>query len=184
MLVDERKQLASWLTEDPRIKSLDRSPICRARRVRTRAPSSTGRRSGRGAAGRTPLYLPVSKTAEGHPIVLWREVQPAPEAHDHTHRSQVMQIQLDHSPTGAFKTVRQDTLTNRRGHFGMLQKFVGGGSVRLQWRYQSDGVQPYGDVAGATQAAIRFMMPAVGPAGDRGRHGDPLSRRECAHDSS
>jgi hypothetical protein len=59
-----------------------------------------------------------------------------------------MQIQLDHSPTGAFKTVRQDTLTNRRGHSGMLQKFVGSGSVRLQWPDQSDGVQPYGDVAG------------------------------------
>ena len=38
------------------------------------------------AAYRMPLYLPVSSTAKGHPLVVWGEVRPAPDAAAQTHR--------------------------------------------------------------------------------------------------
>ena len=52
-----------------------------------------------------PLYLPVSATAKGHPLVVWGQVRPAPVAVAQTHHKQVVQIQFGKGGQGAFSTV-------------------------------------------------------------------------------
>ena len=85
------------------------------------------------AAYRMPLYLPVSSTAKGHPLVVWGEVRPAPDAAAKTHRPQYVQIQFRAGSSGAFKTVQRVKLTNPHGFFEVHQTFAGTGQVRLRW---------------------------------------------------
>jgi hypothetical protein len=129
-------QYISW--EDPRIRSYDQYLLTDPP---TKAPFATGLETATGtqkpafAAFRMPLYLPVSSTAKGHPLVVWGEVRPAPDAQAQTHQPQVVQIQFRPQPGGAFRTVRPVKLTNRHGYFEVLQTFLGSGSVRLRWTY-------------------------------------------------
>ncbi len=85
------------------------------------------------AAYRMPLYLPVSSTAKGHPLVVWGEVRPAPDAADQTQRPQYVQIQFRAGSGGAFKTVQRVKLTNPHGYFEVHQTFAATGQVRLRW---------------------------------------------------
>ena len=87
------------------------------------------------AAFRMPLYLPVSSTAKGHPLVVWGQVRPAPARAAPDTPAQVVQIQFRPSSGGAFSTVKRVTITNRNGYFEVLQTFAGSGSVRLRWTY-------------------------------------------------
>jgi hypothetical protein len=87
------------------------------------------------AAYRMPLYLPVSSTAKGHPLVVWGEVRPAPNAAAQTHRAQSVQIQFRAGSAGGFKTVRRVALTNPHGFFEVHQTFGSTGQVRLRWAY-------------------------------------------------
>ena len=84
-----------------------------------------------------PLYLPISTTTKGHPLVVWGEVRPAPDARARTHRPQVVQIQFHPRSGGPFRTVSSVTITNRHGYFEVLHTFPASGDVRLQWRYPS-----------------------------------------------
>lgn len=128
---------AEYLTwKDPRIRSFDQFLITDPSGT---APFSTGLITATGqpkpafAAFKMPLYLPVSTTAKGHPLVVWGEVRPAPDAQTQTHRPQVVQIQFRPRSGGAFQTVRQVKLTNRHGYFEVRQTFPASGFVRLQW---------------------------------------------------
>jgi hypothetical protein len=87
------------------------------------------------AAYRMPLYLPVSSTAKGHPLVVWGQVRPAPEAARTTGHAQSVQIQFRSASGGAFKTVQPVRLTGPNGYFEVHQRFASSGQVRLRWSY-------------------------------------------------
>jgi hypothetical protein len=132
---------AEYLTwENPRIKSYDQYLI---NDPPTPDGFTTGLRSYTGtpkitlAAYRMPLYLPVSSTAKGHPLVVWGEVRPAPDAAAQTHQPQSVQIQFRSGSAGTFKTVQRVKLTNPHGYFEVHQTFPGSGQVRLRWAYPS-----------------------------------------------
>jgi hypothetical protein len=129
-------QYLTW--QDPRLQSYDQYLLADPSST---YPFATGLRTATGkpkptfAAYRMPLYLPVSSTAKGHPLVVWGQVRPAPNARDATHRAQVVQIQFrEHSAT-AFTSVKRVTITNPNGYFEVRQTFPGSGSVRLRWSY-------------------------------------------------
>jgi hypothetical protein len=128
---------AEYLTwQNPRIKSYDQYLV-------NDPPTPNGFTSGlktyKGkpkvtmAAYRMPLYLPVSSTAKGHPLVVWGEVRPAPDAAAKTHQPQYVQIQFRSGSAGAFKTVKRVKLTNPHGFFEVHQSFADTGQVRLSW---------------------------------------------------
>ena len=128
---------AEYLTwSDPRIKSydqylLDDPPA--ANGFTTGLNFYSGKPKPIYAAYRMPLYLPVSSTAKGHPVVVWGEVRPAPDAAAQTHRPQSVQIQFRSGASGAFKTVQRVKLTNAHGYFEVHQTFGSTGQVRLRW---------------------------------------------------
>jgi hypothetical protein len=142
-------QYLSW--EDPRIHSYDQFLLADPP---TQQPFATGIETAAGApkpgfaAFRMPLYLPVSSTAKGQPLVVWGQVRPAPAAQRQTHQAQVVQIQFHPRSGGAFSTVKRVTITNRNGYFEVLQTFAGSGSVRLRWSY------PNGETAVSRTADI------------------------------
>jgi hypothetical protein len=127
-------QYISWA--NPRIKSYDQYLV---NDPSTPDGFTTGLKSYAGkpkvtlAAYRMPLYLPVSSTAKGHPLVVWGQVRPAPDAAAQTHRPQSVQIQFRSGSGGAFKTVQQVKLTNPHGYFDVHQTFAATGQVRLRW---------------------------------------------------
>jgi hypothetical protein len=128
----------SW--DNPRIRSYDQYLI---NDPSTPDGFTTGLKSYAGkpkvtlAAYRMPLYLPVSSTAKGHPLVVWGEVRPAPDVAAQTHRPQSVQIQFRSGSGGAFKTVQRVKLTNPHGYFDVHQTFATTGQVRLRWAYPS-----------------------------------------------
>lgn len=128
---------AEYLTwEDPRIKSYDQYLINdppTADGFTTGLRTYTGKPKVTLAAYRMPLYLPVSSTDKGHPLVVWGEVRPAPDAAAETHRTQSVQIQFRAGSGGAFKTVQRVALTNAHGYFEVHQTFDATGQVRLRW---------------------------------------------------
>ena len=89
---------AEYLTwANPRIKSYDQYLIndpSTANGFTTGLKTFAGKPKVTMAAYRMPLYLPVSSTAKGHPLVVWGEVRPAPDAAAQTHRPQYVQIQF------------------------------------------------------------------------------------------
>jgi hypothetical protein len=87
------------------------------------------------AAYRMPLYLPVSATAKGHPLVVWGQVRPAPEAARQSGHPQTVQIQFRSGSGGAFKTVKRVKLSGPNGYFEVHQTFPSTGQVRLRWSY-------------------------------------------------
>ncbi len=80
-----------------------------------------------------PLYLPVTTTASGHPLVVWGCVRPAPNAARESHKPQSVEIQY-RPGGGSFRTVQRVPITGRNGYFEVRQKFPGSGEVRLTWR--------------------------------------------------
>jgi hypothetical protein len=135
---------SEYLTwQDPRIRSYDQYLLADPS---SKFPFATGLRTSTGkpkptlAAYRMPLYLPVSSTAKGHPLAVWGQVRPAPDARQTTHRAQTVQIQFRPGSATAFKTVKRVTITNPNGYFELHQMFDGSGSVRLRFSYP-DGQQ-------------------------------------------
>src|SRR5262249_44099895 len=53
------------------------------------------------AAFAMPLYLPVTKTASGHPLEVWGCVRPAPPAARTSHQPQTVQIQFRRGQSGS-----------------------------------------------------------------------------------
>jgi hypothetical protein len=86
-------------------------------------------------AFRMPLFLPVTTTQKGQPLVVWGCVRPAPDAAATTHTPQHVQIQFSPTGAGRFRTVQRVALTDRHGYFEVRATFPGSGDVRLAWRY-------------------------------------------------
>jgi hypothetical protein len=135
---------AEYLTwENPRLKSYDQYLV---NDPSTPDGFTTGLKTYAGtpkvtlAAYRMPLYLPVASTVKGHPLVVWGEVRPAPDAAAQTHHPQSVQIQFRSGSSGAFNTVQRVTLTNPHGYFEVRQTFAATGQVRLRWAYPSGPV--------------------------------------------
>lgn len=80
-----------------------------------------------------PIFLPVTSTAHGHPLVVWGDVRPAPDAARATHRGQRVEIQFKPSSGGAYTTEQTVRLTGPHGYFEVSQTFPASGSVRLRW---------------------------------------------------
>ncbi|MFZ0088709.1 MAG: hypothetical protein WAL63_04330 [Solirubrobacteraceae bacterium] len=122
----------TWL--DPRIKSFDQYLLADP----PNGHFATGLEFASGVpkpsyfAWRMPLYLPVTTTAKGHPLVVWGCVRPAPDAARATRRTQVAEIQFRPSG-GTFRTVRRVPITDRYGYFEVSQTFPGSGEVRVAW---------------------------------------------------
>lgn len=123
----------TWL--DPRQRSYDQYLL-------TDPPAgnfATGLETAAGApkpgyyAFQMPLYLPVTATASGRPLVVWGCVRPAPSAARATHRPQSVDIQY-RPAGGTFRTVHSVLITSRHGYFEVRQTFSGSGQVRLSWR--------------------------------------------------
>jgi hypothetical protein len=138
----------TWL--DPRMRSYDQYLL-------TDPPGggfATGLLTATGApkpgyyAFRMPLFLPATKTAAGHPLVVWGCVRPAPAAAQTSHKPQFVQIQFRSGSSGAFRTVNRVRLTNRHGYFEVSQRFSGSGEVRLAWD------PPHGSTAFSRTAQI------------------------------
>ena len=129
---------AEYLTwEDPRLKSFDQYLV-------TDPPNgqfATGIETAAGvpkpalAAFTMPLYLPVTTTTQGHPLLVWGAVRPAPSAQRKTRQRQVVQIQIRSGPEPIFHTVKRVTIINPHGYFETQATFPGTGSVRLRWTY-------------------------------------------------
>jgi hypothetical protein len=144
---------AEYLTwQSPRIKSYDQylaNDPPTADGFTSGLKSYTGKPKVTLAAYRMPLYLPVSSTTKSHPLVVWGEVRPAPDAAAETHRTQSVQIQFRAGTAGAFKTVQRVKLTNAHGYFEVHQTFGSTGQVRLRWT-SPNGQAIYSRVAPVT----------------------------------
>jgi hypothetical protein len=130
---------AEYLTwRDPRIKSFDNFLIADPPGT---APFATGLETATGQpkpafdAFRMPLYLPVTRTAAKHPLLVWGDVRPAPDAARRTHRRQQVQIQFKRASGGGYTTVKTVSLSGPHGYFEVRQVFPASGSVRLRWTY-------------------------------------------------
>jgi hypothetical protein len=84
-------------------------------------------------AFRMPLYLPVSSTQKGHPLVVWGGAREAPGVARRTHRRQIVQIQFRPGSSGSFTTIARVPITNPHGYFEVRETFPGSGQVRLAW---------------------------------------------------
>lgn len=82
-----------------------------------------------------PLFLPVTKTASGHPLEVWGCVRPATTAARTSHRRQYVQIQYRSGHSGSFKTVDRVPLPKSYCYFDVRTTFPGSGFVRLSWSY-------------------------------------------------
>ncbi|MFL5863518.1 MAG: hypothetical protein ACJ780_22540 [Solirubrobacteraceae bacterium] len=128
---------AEYMTwQDPRLKSFDQFLIQDPPGTTVFATglmTAAGQLKPAFDAYRMPLYLPVSTTAKGHPLMVWGGVRPAPEVSRRTHQEQVVHIQFRTGTSGAFKTIGQVPITNRHGYLEVRQTFPGSGHVRLAW---------------------------------------------------
>jgi hypothetical protein len=129
---------AEYITwQDPRIKSFDNFLITDPPGT---AVFATGLKTAAGQpkpafdAFRMPLYLPVTRTAAKHPLLVWGDVRPAPDAARRTHRRQQVEIQFKRA-RGDFATVKTVSLSGPHGYFEVRQVFPASGSVRLRWTY-------------------------------------------------
>ncbi|MFZ1993564.1 MAG: hypothetical protein WAU75_05595 [Solirubrobacteraceae bacterium] len=87
------------------------------------------------AAFTMPLYLPVTRTAAGHPLEVWGCVRPETTAARTTHRPQFVEVQFRRGATGSFATVDRVRLPKAYCYFDVRTTFPGSGSVRLSWSY-------------------------------------------------
>jgi hypothetical protein len=84
-------------------------------------------------AFRMPLYLPVSSTEKGHPLVVWGGAREAPVAARTAHKREIVQVQFRSGTSGAFETIDRVPITNRHGYFEVRETFPASGQVRLVW---------------------------------------------------
>jgi hypothetical protein len=123
----------TWL--DPRIRSYDQYLLADP----PGGAFATGLETAAGVpkpgfyAFRMPLYLPVTSTAAGRPLVVWGAVRPAPDAARQTRRAQSVQIQFKAAGAASFRTVAHATIISPHGYFEMHQTFPRSGQVRLGW---------------------------------------------------
>jgi hypothetical protein len=82
-----------------------------------------------------PLYLPVTRTTAKHPLLVWGDVRPAPDAARRTHGRQEVKLQFKPASGGDFTTVATVPLSDPHGYFEVRQVFPSSGSVRLRWTY-------------------------------------------------
>ncbi len=90
-------------------------------------------------AYRMPLFLPVTATTRGHPLVVWGDVRPSYYAQRQTHHAQRVQIEFARRGSASFQTVQTVTIVSSHGFFETRLTFPGSGTVRLAWRYPSGG---------------------------------------------
>ena len=124
--------------QDPRIKSFDNFLIADppgATVFATGLETTAGVPKPAFDAFRMPLYLPVTSTTSTHPMLVWGDVRPAPDAARTTHRRQQVEIQFKPNSGGGFTTVKTVSLTGPHGYFEVSQVFPASGSVRLRWTY-------------------------------------------------
>jgi hypothetical protein len=95
-----------------------------------------------------PLYLPVTRTASGHPLEVWGCVRPATTARRTTHRPQFVEVQYRRGHSGPFATVERVRLPKAYCYFDVRTTFPGSGSVRLSWSY------PHGPVIHSRIVAV------------------------------
>jgi hypothetical protein len=130
---------AEYLTwQDPRIKSFDQFLIADppgSAVFATGLETATGQPKPTFDAFRMPLYLPVTRTESKHPLLVWGDVRPAPDAARRTHRRQQVKIQFKPNSGGNFTTVKTVPLSAPHGYFEVRQVFPASGSVRLRWSY-------------------------------------------------
>lgn len=139
-LAAEYLNWAEYITwKDPRIKSFDQFLISDppgSGAFATALETSTGQPKPTLDAFRMPLYLPVTRTTAKHPLVVWGDVRPAPDAVRRTHHQQRVAIQFKRSSGASFTTVTTVPV-GPHGYFEVRQVFPASGSVRLRWTYPS-----------------------------------------------
>jgi hypothetical protein len=86
-------------------------------------------------AYRMPIFLPVTETAQGHPLEVWGAVRPVYYVRRHARRVGPVLIQFQSQHGEGFRTLRALKLTDRYGYVDVLQKFPSSGTVRLAWSY-------------------------------------------------
>jgi hypothetical protein len=125
----------TWI--DPRQRSYDQYQLVDSPQgiFATGLQTSTGQPKPGYDAYRMPIFLPVTSTAHGHPLVVWGCVRPAPDAARTAHRRQHVEIQFKPASGGSFTTVQTVALSGPHGYFEVRQTFPGSGTVRLSWRY-------------------------------------------------
>ncbi len=95
------------------------------------------------SAYRLPLYLPVTTFKRAQNVEVWGGVRPAGFMTSDTHTVQRVQIQLQPSSRGSFKTINTVRIASRQGYFDIHMKFPSSGTVRLIWTYpQKDPLLP------------------------------------------
>ncbi len=123
----------TWL--DPRIRSYDQYELQDPASGRFASGLETAAGAPKPAlyAFRMPIYLPVTATASGHPLLVWGGARAAPLAAATTHRSQSVAIQFSPRASAPFRTLRTVSIVSRHGYFETLQRFPASGRVRLAW---------------------------------------------------
>ena len=86
-------------------------------------------------AYRMPIFLPVTATRKGHPLVVWGGARPAYYAQRQTHRRQHVQIQFARAGSSSFTTLQTVPIVSSNGFFETRLTFPGSGKVRLAWSY-------------------------------------------------
>jgi hypothetical protein len=128
---------AEYMTwQDPRLKSFDQFLIADPPGTTVFATglvTAAGQPKPGFYAFRMPLYLPVSTTKKGSPLVVWGGARGAPAADRSSHKRQVVQIQFRSGTSGAFRTVDRVPITNRHGYFEVHETFPASGQVRVAW---------------------------------------------------
>ena len=91
-------------------------------------------------AYRMPIFLPVTATRKGHPLVVWGGVRPAYYAQRQTHRRQHVQIEFARTGSSSFTTLQTVSIVSSHGFFETRLTFPGSGTVRLAWSYPHGAV--------------------------------------------
>jgi hypothetical protein len=86
-------------------------------------------------AYRIPIYLPSAQATAGRGLEVWGCVRPAHYVQLATHAPQRVQIELQPSTGGAFKTLKTVEITDPNGYFDTKLPFPSSGTVRLAWSY-------------------------------------------------
>jgi hypothetical protein len=125
----------TWL--DPRIRSYDQFLITDPPRgnFASGLETATGVPKPGFYAYRMPIYLPVTTTNRGHPLLVWGGVRPAYFARRDTHRPQRVKIQFRPASGARFQTVAAVNLTSRYGYFDVKLVLPATGTVRTAWTY-------------------------------------------------
>jgi hypothetical protein len=133
---------ASYLNLAEYLTWLDRRQMSFDQYLLTDPPNgvfATGLETARGApkpayaAFLMPLYLPVTATASGHPLVVWGCVRPAHDVAESNHRLPLVHIQYSSGPGVRYRTVQTVPITSPDGYFEVHQTFPASGEVRLEW---------------------------------------------------